>query len=208
MLALPLLPHVVRCGSHARSSEPRLTAAPVRRRGREFGPRRVSMASSIVSAILVIAGVSTALITDSVAGDWNTVGGTSQHDGRSDEVGPTAPDILWSGTVSALFGGQCYLEGNRLATMRFQNISVTPVVCYDLDSGSQLWSVDFPGANSRSVPRGMRDGKVYATNFQETGQDTLYALDANSGAEVWKSEVYCERGIVWSIAFAPNGDLV
>jgi outer membrane protein assembly factor BamB len=144
----------------------------------------------------------------SYAGDWPTVGGSSARNGQSEEAGPHEPEILWEGAVQALFGGQCYIDGSRLATMRFQTIHVSPTVCYDLESGDELWSVDFPGNNSRSVPRGMRDGKVYATNFQETGRDTLYALDAATGAELWTADVYCERGIVWSAVFASDGDLV
>jgi outer membrane protein assembly factor BamB len=151
----------------------------------------------------------TAAIIPSVAlsGDWPTVGGNSMRHGQSDQFGPSGPDILWEGSHSAWFGGQVYIEGDRMVTMRFQGIDVAPIVCYDITNGEELWSVDFPGVNSRSVPRGFRGGQVYATNFQETGQDTLYALDPGDGSILWTSEVFCERGIIWSAAFAPNGDL-
>lgn len=161
-----------------------------------------------IPILVSVLGLLVALPLSATAGDWMTVGGNSRHDGLSDEVGPSAPDVLWDGSVNALFGGQCYTDGERLATMRFQTIHVSPIVGYDLADGTALWSVDFPGTNSRSVPRGMRDGKVYATNFQETGADTLYALDADTGAIVWKSEVFCERGIIWGAVFADDGDLV
>lgn len=142
------------------------------------------------------------------AGDWPTIGGSNARHGQSSETGPAGADVLWQGSVSALFGGPNFIEGDRLTTMRFQTISVTPIVTYDLFTGEPLWSVDFPGTNSRSVPRGMKDGKVYATNFQETGNDTLYALDVETGATIWKSAVFCERGIIWSAVFAPDGDLI
>ncbi|MEZ4654973.1 MAG: PQQ-binding-like beta-propeller repeat protein [Candidatus Eisenbacteria bacterium] len=175
-------------------------------------PARCRVFAGSMLAAVFLAGqfVAGSLLTGvAFAGNWPTFGGNSQRNGQSVDTGPTGPDILWQGSaVNALFGGQCYIDGDRLATMRFQTINVSPIVCYDLYGGEQLWSVDFPGTNSRSVPRGMRDGKVYATNFQETGNDTLYALDANTGAQLWTADVFCERGIIWGAVFAPNGDLV
>jgi outer membrane protein assembly factor BamB len=141
--------------------------------------------------------------------DWPTLGGSSERHGQSGEIGPATPEILWEGaTETAWFGDQCYIEDGRVVTMRFQGIHVSPIVCHDLETGAELWQVDFPGVNSRSVPRGFRDGLVYATNFQETGSDTLYALNAGDGSIVWRSEVFCERGIVWTISFTESGDLV
>jgi len=141
--------------------------------------------------------------------DWPTLGGSSLRHGQCGQIGPSGADPLWEGaTETAWFGDQCYIEDGRVATMRFQGIAVAPIVCHDLETGAELWQLDFPGTNSRSVPRGFRDGLVYATNFQETGADTLYALDAADGSIEWKSEVFCERGIVWSVSFTEDGDLI
>lgn len=166
------------------------------------------MSRQLSISVLAAASLILVSVDASVSGDWPTVGGSSARNGQSEEAGPSGPELLWQGSVNALFGGQCYLDGDRLATMRFQTITVSPIVCYDLVDGSELWSVDFPGTNSRSVPRGIRDGKVYATNFQETGRDTLYALNADTGAQIWTADVFCERGIIWSAVFAEDGDLV
>ncbi len=150
-------------------------------------------------ALLVLAGAAQ-------GGNWPTIGGNSARNGQSADIGPTGPDLLWEGSVSSWFGGQVFIENDRLVTMRFQGINVAPIVCCDLATGSQEWAVDFPGTNSRSVPRGFRDGRIYATNFQETGRDTLYALSAADGSRLWVSQVFCERGITWGAVFAPNGD--
>lgn len=140
--------------------------------------------------------------------EWETVGGNSTRNGQTDFAGPDHPETLWTGSQSAWFGGQIYIDGTRLVTMRFQGISVAPIVCHDLFTGEELWSVDFEGINSRSVPRGFRDGQVYATNFQETGHDTLHALSAVDGSVVWASEKTVDLGIVWAVVFDSAGNLV
>lgn len=142
------------------------------------------------------------------AADWPTIGGSSARHGQSPEIGPSAAEDLWSGSSSGWFGGPLFTEGDRLITMRFQGTSVAPLVCHDLQTGAILWSRDFPGTNSRSVPRGFRDGKIYASNFQETGSDSLFALDPGDGHTLWFSNVRSPLGIVWSVAFASDGDLI
>jgi outer membrane protein assembly factor BamB len=92
--------------------------------------------------------------------------------------------------------------------MRFQGINIAPIVCHDLDTGEELWSLDFEGTNSRSVPRGFRDGRIYATNFQETGHDTLYALDPDSGAIIWRAEKTVDLGIVWAVVYDSAGNII
>ncbi|MBD3233288.1 MAG: PQQ-binding-like beta-propeller repeat protein [candidate division Zixibacteria bacterium] len=139
---------------------------------------------------------------------WETVGGNSMRNGQSDIVGPDSDQLLWEGSEYALFAGQIYIDGDKLVTMRFQSIDYTPIVCHNLYSGEILWEVDFPGENSRSVPRGFRDGKVYAVNFQESQHDTLYALDAEDGSIMWTCEKTVPLGIIWAVVFAPNGDLI
>ncbi len=143
-----------------------------------------------------------------VNADWETVGGNSMRNGQSYIAGPDSEELLWEGSEYALFAGQIYIDGDKLVTMRFQSIDYTPIVCHDLYTGEILWEVDFPGENSRSVPRGFRDGKVYAVNFQESQHDTLYALDAHDGSILWTCEKTVPLGIIWAVVFAPNGDLI
>ena len=118
---------------------------------------------------------------------WQTLGANSQHNGRGDVSGPLAPDIHWQGTTeSTWFGCQCYISGTRMVTMRFQGVDVSPIVCYDVDSGQELWSLDFAGQKSRSMPLGFRDNRIYTVNYQEnSGGDDLYALDPADGSTLW-----------------------
>ena len=161
------------------------------------------------NTLLLAAVLLLALGGPTIAGDWTSLGGNSRHDGQAAETGPgSGDDLLWEGTASAIFGGPIYLAGDRLVTMRFQSTSVAPIVCHDLDTGALLWSVEFAGVNSRSVPRGVHGGRVIATNFQETQQDTIVALDLQAGARLWTSPVRAPLGIVWTACFAPDGDPV
>jgi outer membrane protein assembly factor BamB len=144
-----------------------------------------------------------------LAGNWTTSGGNRLRSGLSDEIGP-ATGLRWEGTLSGWFGTPIFIWQDKLVTMRFQSIDYAPVVCHDLDTGDTLWTRDFEGANSRSLPVGFRDGKVYAVNFQELpGQgETLYALDAENGTTVWQSEALVDMSISESVCYAPDGDLL
>ena len=142
------------------------------------------------------------------AGEWMTSGGNPARTGLSDEYAPGGPDLLWSGTLSGWFGLPIFISADKLVTMRFQSIDYAPMVCHDLFTGETLWTRDFPGANSRSVPIGLRDSRVYAINFQESRHDTLYCLDADNGEILWRGRVTVEMSISESATFAENGDLL
>jgi outer membrane protein assembly factor BamB len=58
------------------------------------------------------------------------------------------------------------------------------------------------------IVMGFNNNKVYARNFQQNGYDTIYAINPDDGSVIWRSNFTVERGITWSAAFAPNGDLL
>jgi outer membrane protein assembly factor BamB len=142
------------------------------------------------------------------AGDWTNSGGNPLRSGLSDESGPASREVLWQGTIPGIFGLPVFISGDKLVTARFQSIDYTPIVCHDLATGETLWTRDFPGTNSRSIPIGFRDGRVYAINFQESQHDTLYALDANDGSILWRGQVQTWMSITESATFCDNGDLL
>lgn len=150
-----------------------------------------------------------ALVVSAPAGDWVTGGGNPWRSGLTDEIGPARrEDIAWQGTIPGIFGMPVFIWQDKLVTMRFQSIDYAPIVCHDLATGETLWTRDFPGANSRSLPIGFRDGRVYAINFQESQHDTLYALDAADGHIVWQGRITTWMSITESASFAPDGDLL
>jgi outer membrane protein assembly factor BamB len=144
-----------------------------------------------------------------LAGNWVTGGGNPWRSGLTDENGPARrEDIAWQGTISGMFGLPVFIWEDKLVTTRFQSIDYAPIVCHDLATGETLWTRDFPGANSRSLPIGFRDGRVYAINFQESQHDTLYALDASDGHILWRGQITTWMSITESASFADNGDVL
>ena len=101
-----------------------------------------------------------------------------------------------------------YIEGDKLITMKFLQMTNAPVVCYDLRNGQLLWEKEVTGLAGRSLPLGIRDGQVYVMRLTESGFDTLYALNATTGEKVWTANVTINTYITESVSFASNGDLL
>lgn len=141
---------------------------------------------------------------------WPTAGGNSLHNGQGSTHGPDAPEVLWQGTTfHTLFGCQIYVWNGYMATMRFQTLNYSPVVVYDLETGEELWDLDLSGPNSRTMPIGFRDGRLYLVNYQESSAgDTIYAYDPASGAQLWKAETLARFGIAHMLSFTEEGDFV
>jgi len=57
-----------------------------------------------------------------LAGDWPTIGGSSERHGQSPETGPGQADLLWQGTQSRALRRLIFTSGDRLVTWRFQSI--------------------------------------------------------------------------------------
>ncbi|RJP78526.1 MAG: T9SS C-terminal target domain-containing protein [Candidatus Zixiibacteriota bacterium] len=148
------------------------------------------------------------LFTGSARADWPTVGGSSARHGQTGVTGPSAPMLLWQGTVSAWFGGQCYIENDKLVLMRFTGLTGTPAVCHDLNTGAQLWTFSSLATNARMLPIGFRDGQVYVVRFQETQHDSVYALNPADGSVIWRAQTAVAQGITASAVFASDGDLI
>jgi len=141
-------------------------------------------------------------------GDWVNVGGNEKRNGQSDIPGPDAPTIFWQGTSNGSFGTQVYIEGNKLVTMRFNSLTFAPVVCHDLYTGQLIWTKDVTNNAGRSVPIGVKNGKVYVVRFTESNNDSLIALDITNGERVWATKPGIAINISSSAVFAENGDLV
>lgn len=139
--------------------------------------------------------------------DWHNGGGNPQRNGLVDAPGPAADSVLWQATTQRLIGFPGYIEGDKFATMRFLNTTNAPVECRDLNTGALLWSQDVTGGTGRSLPVGLRNGKVYVMRLTESLEDSLFALDAATGVRLWASPKRISTYITNSANFAPNGDL-
>ncbi len=150
------------------------------------------------------------------ADDWNAgTGGNPARNSRSAEVGPTAPAILWQGSLPAVVAQPAVIEGNVVVMSRMASLSDvlngTTIVAHDLISGDVLWTeqlpVNFPDS-WRSRVSAIRDGQVYATRSGNTNAEFLYALDAASGETNWESQALITESSTESVAFAPDGDII
>jgi len=140
---------------------------------------------------------------------WKTVGGSSNRDGYNNDffnfnigINRTfnAPYSIW--------GMPIFADGNRFTTTRY--ISLSPlrasIVTFNFNSTTPMWTF---GENSGvNVIMGINNNYVYVRDFQQNGNDTIFALNADNGTLVWKSRFTVERGIIWTAAFADNGDLI
>jgi len=140
---------------------------------------------------------------------WKTVGGNSNRDGYNNDFFDfnmgfnrtfNAPNTIW--------GMPIFADGNRFTTTRY--ISLSPlrasIVTFNFISTTPIWTF---GENSGvNVIMGINNNNVYVRDFQQNGIDTIFALNADNGTLVWKSRFTVERGIIWTAAFAGNGDLI
>ncbi len=146
---------------------------------------------------------------------WNVgPGGNDMRNGLSSQIGPTEPEVLWEGGLTSVLAQQSVCDGNYLAMARTFNISDplygTKIVVHDLQTGDTLWTaglpVDFPSTDWRNRVSAIKDGLVYCTRAGNNNESYLYALDAETGETVWKSDDVIDEGSTEGLVFAPNGD--
>lgn len=142
---------------------------------------------------------------------WNTVGGNSQRNGRVDFNGPVgAFEIEYRAqSLPTIWGNQIFVEDNKLVTTRYTSLNPLRAIlaCHVARTGDTSWTRNYAD-NGVMIVMGFKDNKIYARNFQQQGFDTIYAINPDNGEVIWKSRHTVERGIIWSAAFADNGDLI
>lgn len=156
------------------------------------------------------------LAAAAAAADWSNSGGNAGRNGRTPEIGPDAPDVLWSGGRSSIIAWQPVIEGSRAFMVRQTSFppetTGSPVVAMDLDDGHELWFRHLP-ANTGDWTAwiaGARDGRVYASRSGNgaTVSARMYALDAADGSTIWTSQDVTAAGAYDGVVFASNGDLL
>ncbi len=157
------------------------------------------------------------VVATALAGDWRNSGGNAQRNGLTDELGPDAPAILWSGSRTSLIAWPPMIEGRRVFTVRQSGWpgsepGKSPVVCHDLDTGQELWAAHvpfFPGDWTTWI-LGVNEGRVYASRSGNgsTVAAKVYGLDVTTGGLVWESVQEITATPYDGVVFAPNGDLL
>jgi hypothetical protein len=152
-----------------------------------------------------------------IAGDWTNYGGNQGRNSRSDEIGPTGPDELWSAGPSSIITWNVLTAGERVFSVRQFGFpgdepNVSPVVCYDLNTGVELWRTDIPfnAGDWTTWIAGTSNGLVYAGRSGNGASvwAKLYALDQATGDVVWISDDEISAGAYDGVVFAPDGDPV
>lgn len=159
--------------------------------------------------------------------EWNTgPGGNPSRNGLTTETGPRIGSILWQGSLPTAFAQQGVVGGDGaggdvVVVSRTQNIgdtlNGTTIVAHDLTTGAVRWTrpgsapglpIDFPATDWRARVTGVRDGVVYATRAGNTNSSFLYALRANDGAHLWRSQALITESTTEGVTFAPDGDII
>ncbi len=138
---------------------------------------------------------------------WNNGGGNAGRNGYAATAGPLTDSVLWQVNTPGFFGSPLFIEGDKLVTMRFRSPTDAPVECYNLFNGSLLWSADVTGSTGRSLPVGFRDQKVYVVHYTDNMNDSLFALDANTGNRLWAANLTVAPYITSTAVFDSAGYL-
>jgi hypothetical protein len=157
------------------------------------------------------------IASPTLADDWHNAGGNAGRHGFNRNLGPTAPDLLWSGGESSLIAWQPVIEGTRAFMVRqlgwaSQEPNASPVIAMDTHTGTELWRVDIPfePGDWTTWVVGVHGGQVYACRGGNgaTSAAPIYALDVATSSVRWTSEDEVDAGGYDGCVFAPNGDLV
>ena len=141
--------------------------------------------------------------------NWNTVGGNSNRDGISKDLFDftigfektfNAPNTIW--------GMPVFCNGNKFTTTRYTSLNPLRalIITFNFNSVNPVWT--YGASSGVNVIMGFNDNVIYVRDFQQNGNDTIFALNAEDGSLLWKSRFTVERGIIWTAAFTDNGDLV
>jgi outer membrane protein assembly factor BamB len=149
-------------------------------------------------------------------GSWQVSGGTSARDCRSDELGPTTADLLWSGGRPSIIAWQPITDGNKVFMVRQTQFGSapegSPVVAMDLATGAELWAVHIPyeAGDWTTWIAAAHSGLVFASRSGNGASVSakMYALDQEDGSVVWASAADVNGGGYDGVMLTPDGDLL
>src|SRR5262249_47303589 len=129
--------------------------------------------------------------TRALGDDWTNSGGDAGRNGRTAEVGPGAPDPLWSSGRPSIIAWQPVTEGPRVFMVRETDFPPTNVpndafiVAMNLDTGAELWAKPVPYNSGDWIPwiAGVKNGRVFVSRSGNGGSVAakMYALDVVTG---------------------------
>jgi outer membrane protein assembly factor BamB len=175
----------------------------------------------MTTSVALLAVFVSSAVVDAHAEDWPQWGGT-QRDlvWREKGIVDTLPAVdpatgmlprVWTAKIGAGYAGPAVADGRVFITDRLANDDLERALCFDADTGKELWKHEYDAPYSISYPLGPRatptvDGnRVYVLG----AEGRLFCFDVASGDIVWQKHLPTDFGTevpVWGMAAAPLVD--
>jgi outer membrane protein assembly factor BamB len=157
------------------------------------------------------------LATYAIGDDWPQWGGP-QGDivWRENGIVDTLPTDgllprVWSVPVGEGYSGPAVANGRVYLTDRILADRNERILCFDAESGKQIWSHEYPARYTVSYPAGPRatpvvdEGRVFTIG----AVGHLFCMDAATGDQIWKADFKADYDTElpnWGMAAAPLVD--
>ncbi|MFY9255323.1 MAG: PQQ-binding-like beta-propeller repeat protein [Fuerstiella sp.] len=118
---------------------------------------------------------------------------------------------VWSAEVGEGYSGPAVADGLVYLTDRIQDEGNERVLCFDAETGKEVWKQEYASRYTVSYPAGPRatpvidEGRVFTIGA--VGQ--MFCFDAKTGAEIWKIDFQADFGTklpIWGMAASPLVD--
>jgi len=160
-------------------------------------------------------------VEQACADDWPQWGGPRRdlvwrESGIVDTLLPVDPATgflprVWTAKIGAGYAGPAVADGRVFVTDRLADDNLERVLCFDADTGNELWKHEYDAPYSISYPLGPRatptvDGdRAYVLG----AVGNLFCFDVASGDILWQKHLPADFGTevpVWGMAAAPLVD--
>ncbi len=118
---------------------------------------------------------------------------------------------VWSAPVGEGYSGPAVAEGLVYLTDRIHDAGTERVLCFDAETGKEVWKHEYPVRYTVSYPAGPRatpvidEGRVFTIG----AEGHMFCFDATTGKEIWKKEFQKDFGTkmpIWGMAASPLVD--
>ena len=115
---------------------------------------------------------------------------------------------VWTAPVGEGYSGPAVADGCVYLTDRIHETGTERVLCFDAETGNELWKQEYPARYTVSYPAGPRatpvvdDGRVFTIG----AVGHMFCFDAKTGDEIWKTDFQKDFGTklpIWGMAASP-----
>jgi outer membrane protein assembly factor BamB len=173
----------------------------------------VALRASSSPVVLALLSVS---VAQSAVADWSNLGGNDARNGLVSAVGPTAPEIRWSGGPTSLIAWNPSIEGDRMFVVRQTGFvpsgvpNESRVYAISVTTGQVLWQFSCPFATGDWTTNvyGVKNGRVFVGRGGNGSSSSapVFCLNAATGQILWSSAEEVATGAYDGVVFADDGD--